>query len=91
MRVYCTSKNSGPGYPSHGVYMLYLGTSLKKAQEAVGGFSKYRKPEYELLKKGFKLYSALPGNMEWQMVRLYMADGWWYSIVAFELEEDNAT
>lgn len=86
MRVYCTSRNTGPSWSSDPVHMVYLGTSVKEAEEAVGDFSKYQKEEFPNTQT-MKSYCALPRHIEFEMIQFYMADGWWYSIVMFELNE----
>ena len=88
MRVYCTSKNTGPSWQLDPVYMVYLGTSLDSAVMAVGDFVRYEKGQEEL-PKYLKPYTALPENISFVFIKYYMADGWWYSIVEFELEETN--
>ncbi len=86
MRVYVTSKNSGPTWSGPDpVTMLYLGTDINKAEEAVGNFTKYWKEEHP--KQYKEIYTALPQGMEFEMIQFYMADGWWYSIVATDIEE----
>jgi hypothetical protein len=67
--------------------MLYLGTSIEEAQNAIGDFSKYEQEEKDFPKKFLDIYSALPRKIEREIVQYFSADGWWYSIVAFNLEE----
>lgn len=88
MLVYCTSKNTGPSWSIDPTHMLYLGTSFEEAEKAVGDFVQYRKEEkiFYHLNRIPELYSALPKNIEWRMVRWYTADGYWYSIVQFYLD-----
>ena len=83
MDVYCTSSNTGPSYFSDHIHMRYLGTSLEDAISAVGDFQRYEKE----IQSTRHLYSALPISMTWEPVKYYMADGWWYTIVKFELVE----
>lgn len=86
MRVYCTSKNAGPER-SGPDSVLYLGTSVKEAEAAVGEFTRYQNslPAQDRI----RYYSALPREIDWEMIQFFMADGWWYSIVMFELEEET--
>lgn len=86
MRVYCTSMNNGPDYSSASkVTMLYLGTTLHEAEEAVGDFKKYIQSEADFPKNFSNSYSAIPATMDREMVKFYSADGWWRSIVMFDL------
>jgi hypothetical protein len=88
MIVYCTSKNSGPSWQSDPVTMVYLGTSIVEALKAVGRFARYQKSEDNFpAKEHIYLYSSLPRDIEFKLVNYYMADGWWYSVVSFELNE----
>jgi hypothetical protein len=87
MEVYCTTKNSGPSTVHEDYYMIYLGTDLKEAIEVVGDFQRYERGEKFFPKSQF--FTALPYAIEFEMVRYYMADGWWYTVVKFELEETN--
>lgn len=80
MHLYCTSKNRGPSWNSDSVQMLYLGTSIEKAEKAVGKFSQYAKEEKDFPKNYPESYSALPRDTKREMIQYYMADGWWYSI-----------
>lgn len=86
MWIYVTSKNTGPSMslpdPTH---LLYLGTSVKDAEEAVGDFQKYAKHPTEFPKSFPESYSALPRKMKREMIQYFMADGWWYSIERFEV------
>lgn len=89
MYVYCTSKNFGPesNIPPK---VLYLGTSVKAAEEAVGDFEKYYREEPEFPRRFPESYSAIPRDVvHWEMIQYYSADGWWVSIVIFELKADT--
>jgi hypothetical protein len=81
MDVYCTSKNSNPSWngpdPWH---VVYIGTSLEEAIEAVETFTRYEKA----FDKRY-VPSALPHKIEIKPVKFYTADGWWFSIVKFQL------
>ena len=90
MLIYAVSKNTGPSMSSPDpVHLLYLGTSVREAEDVVGDFQKYAKLERE---GGFPtvvsrhIYSALPRGLDREMIQFFMADGWWYSIEMFELE-----
>lgn len=87
MKVYCTSHNSGPSWHSDSVYITYIGTSIEKAEEVIGDFIRYEKDKTEFPINFPKIYSGLPKDIEWEMIAYYMADGWWYSIVMFELKD----
>ena len=91
MKVYITTKNTGPSWNSDPLHMLYLGTSLEAAVDAVGDFVKYEVAEndWDHWIGGFPyLYTILPRItiFDWKFTKFYFADGWWYSIVEFELE-----
>lgn len=88
MRVYCTSKNTGPSYHSDPIHMVYLGTSVDKAIRAVGKFSKYEKNQSQYPREFMKSFTALPLAVDSVLIKYYMADGWWYSIVVFDLEPE---
>lgn len=82
--IYCTSKNSGPTWGKDPLLMLYLGTSVKDAEEAVGDFSRYQVEE-DRFPRDPNYYTALSYNLEKEIIQFYMADGWWYSIFRFKL------
>ena len=89
MRVYATTKNSGPTYGRDPLTLVYIGTSVEEAEKAVGDFVKYQKPEEKFPTNYLHIYSAIPRDVvKWDLIQYYMADGWWYSIVMFELEEN---
>ena len=82
MKVYCTSKNTVPNWTgSDPIYLKYLGTSLEDAVAAVGDFVKYEKEKDQFPTEFKHIYSVLD-----KVVEYYMADGWWYSVVVFNLE-----
>lgn len=86
MKIYVTSKNTGPSWQSDPVYMTYLGSSLDEAITAVGAMTRYEK---ELLPHHpIKIYSALPMEMAREMVKFYGADGWWASIVSIDISSE---
>lgn len=88
MKVYATTKNTGPSWSSDPIHLVYLGTSLDQAVNAVEDFSKYELPEHRWPREEYNSSSSvIPKQLNWNMVRYYMVDGWWYSIVMFELEE----
>lgn len=89
MRIYCVSKNTGPSYQSDPVRIVYLGTSISEAEEAVGNMSKYQREPSQFPTNYPELYTGLPKNIEYEMIQYYAADGWWVSIVMFTLEENN--
>lgn len=85
--IYATSKNTGPTWTgSDPVTLVYLGTSVEEAEVAVGNFTRYAKTEDKFPVNFLHIYSAIPRNyVEWELIQYYMADGWWYSIVRFQL------
>ena len=85
MKIYATSKNTGPSWSNDPVHLLYLGTSIKEAEKAVGEFAKYEIDETDFPTRF--IYSALPRSVIHQIARFYTADGYWFSIAEFELEE----
>lgn len=84
--IYCTSKNLGPESDSSSI-MLYLGPSVEEAEKAVGSFTKYQKEEKDFPTNYLDIYSAIPRNMERELIQYFTADGWWYSIVRFKFDE----
>lgn len=87
MLVYCTSKNTGPSWQSDPITIVYLGPVLRDAIEAVGDFQKYSREELPITEfKNGK--SALPRMIDFEFVNYYMADGWWYTIVSFEIPSE---
>jgi hypothetical protein len=90
MDVFFTSKNTGPSWQSDPVHLLYFGTDFEKALEAVDqNFRRYETSFDELNVRYPDIYSVLPQGTDWEMVRFYSGDGWWYSIVKVSLEEQN--
>lgn len=87
MKLYFTSKNTGPSYNSDPLYLIYVGTDLDEAVNAVGSFVKYEDPDYLYNSLYPKTFSALPRHLDFEFVKFYMADGWWCSIVSMEIEE----
>ena len=85
MEVYCTSKNSGPSYGSDPVSLKYIGSSLDEAIEAVGNFARYETTFPVTVYPD--MYSAIPSYLEREIVKFYLADGWWYSIVKITISE----
>ena len=84
MELYCTSQNTGPTWSgTDPIRMLYLGTDRTKAIEAVGDFVRYEK-ESANTRHPHSL-SALPNDIDWVMVAYYAADGFWKSVVMFEI------
>lgn len=88
MQLFCVTKNSGPSMTIDHLRMLYLGPSLEKAYDAVGDFRRYQVDigRYTKYPKD-SMWSALPKVIDWMMVSFYMADGWWMSVVRFDVEE----
>lgn len=89
MLIYATSRNTGPSYQADPIRLLYLGTSVEEAEKAVGEFVRYQRPKDDFPKSFKHIYSALPDSIDWEMIQWFMADGWWYSIVMFELEDPH--
>lgn len=87
MYAYCTSKNNGPESSSAPPTVLYLGTSLDDAEKSVTKeFRRYKKTSENFPTRFPEAHSALPkASTDWEMVEYYAADGWWISIVRFEL------
>jgi hypothetical protein len=65
--------------------MLYLGTSVSEAEQAVGDFDKYAVGESRFPQNFPNAYSAIPATMERELIQFFTVDGWWYSIVMFDL------
>lgn len=86
MELYCAVKNTGPTWTGPDpTYMLYLGTSLEEAILAVGDFVKYEKPIHPNQLEHKHVYSALPKDIDFTIERYYMADGWWRTVLKFEI------
>lgn len=85
MDIYVTSRNEGPSYNREIEHLLYLGTSLDEAIEEVEDFARYERP-YDRGEEFRNLYSALPMDMEREMIKFYFADGFWYSVEKITLE-----
>ena len=84
MKLYATTKNTGPSWNSDPTFLRYLGTSLSVAVTVVpANFKRYEKKEFPTQYPS--IYAALPDEIQWKFVRYYAADGWWYSVVEFEL------
>lgn len=84
MYIYVTSKNTGPSWQSDPLHVVYMGVSVKEAEDAVGEFSRYQKPLPSDQQRPF--YSALPKTLDKEMIQFYMADGWWYSIERIDFQ-----
>jgi hypothetical protein len=86
MILYATSQNTGGvDYSSPtGVRLLYLGTDVKKAEDAVGDFQRYAKEKFPVGAMA-KSYSALPREMEREIIQFFFADGHWRTIEMFEV------
>ena len=87
MKVFCTSKNAGPSYSKadSAIIMLYLGTSEKEAMDSVESFHRYEKPRDKWPANNLNTYSALPATIEREMLAFYTMDGYWCSVVMFDL------
>lgn len=75
MDIYCVSRNDP-------VLVVYLGTDLSAALDAVGEFQKYE----TALPENVHWHCALPNAVDKEFVHYYMADGWWYSIVKLNFD-----
>jgi hypothetical protein len=89
MLIYATTKNSGPSWHSDPIRLVYLGTSLDDARNAVGEFQQYECPASYWYVKYPETYSAIPASIERELVTFCMADGWWYTVVKFNLGETH--
>lgn len=90
MLIYVTSKNVEYGRsPSK---IVYIGSFVSEAESVVGEFVNYQRNANEFPSETVrKAYSALPLDMDREMIQFYMYDGWWYSIEMFELEEPGGS
>ena len=88
MLIYSVSKNCGLGENRHAC-LAYLGTSVREAEDVVGDFQKFAKLERQ---GGFppivnrKQFSALPKELDREMIQFFIYSFRWYSIEMFELE-----
>lgn len=86
MDIYITSKNTGPTWTGPDpLTMLYIGNDLEKAIEAVGDFVKYEREPGNSSKAYY--YTVAPDNANPELVKYYMVDGWWRSIVKIKVGE----
>lgn len=85
MDIYVTSKNTGPSWTLDPKHVLYIGTSLEEAESHIMTFARYERPFNPQAYYDEKLYSAIPENMDREMIKFYEADGWWCSIVKITL------
>lgn len=89
MKIYVTSKNSGPSWEHEQKSIVYIGSSLEIAVENVEDFRRYEVGRDKFPTRYPYLYSAIPQYMNRRMVKFYTADGWWYSIVSIDIEPDT--
>lgn len=84
-QIYITSKNTGPSWQSDPLHMIYIGSSVKEAEEAVP--EPFRR-HFKNLPPETRYYTAIgyASGLEYEMIQFYMADGWWYSIVMMEID-----
>lgn len=90
MIIYAVSKNDWAPHNDR-VYLVYLGTSVQKAEDSVGNFLRYAKIEEKGQfppVKSRNLYSALPKEMQRDMIQFFANGGQWFSIEMFELKEN---
>ena len=89
MKFYCTSVTVGriDIDMAHTPRMLYLGTDKAEAIRIVDSRAE---PNFESPKTNYpQLYSALPVTIERQVIRYYRTGDTWYSIVEFEMKENE--
>ncbi len=84
MDIYCTSKNSGPN--SLSTQSLYIGTSLDEAIKKVGFFVPWEKPP---LNKYAYIPCFLPTETKYEVIKLYVSNFLWISIVRIWLCEEE--
>lgn len=92
MDLFFTSRRDRYSRLSDPVELVYFGTDFSQALEAVDrNFRSYEKDwkEFFINKEYLYIYSVLPQNVPWEMVRFYFHAGRWYSIVKVSLEEQN--
>lgn len=90
--LYVTSRNSSTSWSAPDcLRVMYLGSSLDDAVEAVGDFQKYQNDDYINRFKdanpqaSLEGYSALPRAMDGRSsVHFYIADGYWFHIEKIE-------
>ena len=87
MKLYAVSKSSNSVWP--GVSrskLVYLGPLLEDALLSVGTFRRYTTDE-EQRPDNPKLYSALPPEIEREVITFYRVNYLWISIERFEVIE----
>lgn len=89
MELFCVTKNSGPSWSKDPLTLVYLGTSLEEAIETVGTFSHYEVDvdQWKFDRLYPDMFTILPEKVAREFVKMYMADGWWISIVKMTFEE----
>lgn len=86
MIVYATS-NSGLDGSKRTASLHYIGTSINEAEKAVGNLSDFQQDDDHFPNQQTrKHYSALPTDMEREMIQFYICDGWWSSIEMFQMD-----
>lgn len=83
MKLFITSKNTGPSWHSDPVHFLGIHATLDEAIALVDNFVRYEK-EWQ---PASYMPTCVPYVFSPKMVKYYMADGWWYSIVEVEISE----
>lgn len=87
MDLYFVTKNTGPTWTgSDPLWLKYVGPSEDEAMEAVGDFRRYARPFPE--NYTVSVHTIVPSTLNPEMIRWFMADGWWYSIVKVNFEEE---
>lgn len=85
MYIYVTSTNEGSDlYPKH-KRVVYMGLDVGEAEKVIGDFTKYQKDKEHFPARP-KECSALPKDLERELIQFYMVSSWWYSIERIEIE-----
>lgn len=88
MKLYVTTKNSGPSWSYDPLTIVYLGLSVDDAIQAVPeDFRQYRRDDYLDGSLHKELFSAIPRSTSRSLVAFYIADGWWYSVVEVDFPQ----
>lgn len=92
MYIYVTSTNDLMSQPTHTARMIYMGTDVKKAENVISErYQNFWQPNENFPKEPFSdIYSALPPEIQREMIQFYICNEFWYSIELVEFEDHCA-
>lgn len=91
MELFCVTKNTGPSWSSDPLHLIYLGTSLDDAIATIDAFARYEvNVDRFMFDRVYPdMFTILPEKVAREFVKMYMADGWWMSIVKMTFGEEK--